>query len=163
MVSFLESTQYTPEGSKQSCRNVWVAFVNERGPEVRWNLRIIAHLRTASRLDVDCHDELGVYQWIGPLVVCEGWLTPRLFLARSMIECLDHVRSVIFRFKKGGKLRMVLLNQFTGTLPYSSSFVNDLVNLHDGRLQSSPDGLDRFHFRLRPFLSLPISSWCLSQ
>ena len=77
-------------------------------------------------------------------MVCDGRVTPRLFLAQSMIECLDHVRSAIFRFKKGGKLRIVLLNQFAGNLPYSLSFANDLVNRHGGKLQSSPDGPDRF-------------------
>jgi len=64
------------------------------------------------------------------------------------MECADHIRAVAFRFKKGDKLNIVLLNQFAGNLPYSSSFANDLVNKHDGRLQSSPDGPDRFPFWL---------------
>jgi len=53
-----------------------------------------------------------------------------------------------FPFQKGGKLKIVLLNQFAGNLPYSSSYANDLVNQHDGKLQSSPDGPNRFPFVL---------------
>jgi len=81
-------------------------------------------------------------------VVCDGRVTPKIFLARNKTECADHIRTFTYRFKKGGKLRIILLNQFAGNLPYSSFFVNDLVNKHDGRLQSSPDGPDRFPFWL---------------
>ena len=69
-----------------------------------------------------------------------------IFLARNKTECADHIRAVTFRFKKGGKLNIVLLNQFAENLPHSSSFANDLVSKHDGRLQSSLDGPDRFPF-----------------
>jgi len=81
IVSFLEFTQYTSEGTKRGCRNFWVAFTNERGVNVSWNLGTIAHLRAASRLNIDCHGELAVYEWIGPSVVCDGRVTPKLFLA----------------------------------------------------------------------------------
>ena len=69
---------------------------------MRWNLGIIVHLRAASRNGVAFHRELAVHQWIGPSVVCDGRVIPKLFLARNKRECADHIRTVTYRFKKGG-------------------------------------------------------------